>query len=164
MLSSRRSYIVSSIRNKPYMSSESSRHNNSQTRTPNSFSGHKLALISLLTVLAAVLITLFWGDTANLFGLRRLFGSSARSAAVPLSGSASVAAAATVKGQSDAVTSGHVQPSMKTPIYFLSHGGVSYPYPGSYHELKADLISTSQTSCTRSTTRPTASSVRLGAR
>lgn len=114
------------------MSSGSSRHNDSETR-PNWFSGQKLALVSFLTVLAAILITLLWGDTANLFGLRRLFGSSARSAAVPLSSSASAAAAATVKGQPDAVTTGHAQPSMKTPIYFLSHGGVSYPYPGSYH-------------------------------
>lgn len=148
------------------MSSESSRHNDSETQTPNSFSGQKLALVSFLTVLAAILITLLWGDTANLFGLRRLFGSSARSAG-PLSASATAAAAAaaaTVKGQSDAVTTGHVQLSMKTPIYFLSHGGVSYPYPGSYHEPNADLTPTSQTSCTKSTTRLTASSVRLGAR
>ncbi|KAJ5969073.1 hypothetical protein N7501_005321 [Penicillium viridicatum] len=98
------------------MSSGSNRHNDSETRT-NSFSGHKLTLISLLTVLTAVLITLFWGDTANLFGLRRLFGSSARSAAEPLSASAS-AAAATLKGQS----------GMKTPIYFLSHGGPNIMY------------------------------------
>ncbi|KUM58961.1 hypothetical protein ACN42_g8194 [Penicillium freii] len=100
------------------MSSESNRHNNSETRT-NSFSGHKFTLISLLTVLAAVLITLFWGDTANLFGLRRLFGSSARSAAEPLSASPSApAATATLKGR----------PGMKTPIYFLSHGGPNIMY------------------------------------
>ncbi|CAI7651292.1 unnamed protein product [Penicillium viridicatum] len=98
------------------MSSEPNRLYDSETRT-NSFSGHKLTLISLLTVLTAVLITLFWGDTANLFGLRRLFGSSARSAAEPLSASASVAAA-TLKGQS----------GMKTPIYFLSHGGPNIMY------------------------------------
>ncbi|KAJ5229171.1 hypothetical protein N7489_009879 [Penicillium chrysogenum] len=109
------------------MSSGSSRHNDSETR-PNWFSGQKLALVSFLTVLAAILITLLWGDTANLFGLRRLFGSSARSAAVPLSSSASAAAAATVKGQPDAVTTGHAQPSMKTPIYFLSHGGPNVMY------------------------------------
>lgn len=146
------------------MSSESSRHNDSETRTPNSLSTHKLTLISLLTVLAAILITLFWGDTANLFGLRRLFGSSARSAAEPLSASASVAAAATLKGQSDTFTSDHIQPGMRTPIYFLSHGGVSYLYPGSYYRLNADMILTSQTSCTNPTTQPTASSVRSGAR
>ncbi|CAI7670110.1 hypothetical protein PCG10_003758 [Penicillium crustosum] len=110
------------------MSSESSRHNDSETRTPNSLSTHKLTLISLLTVLAAILITLFWGDTANLFGLRRLFGSSARSAAEPLSASASVAAAATLKGQSDTFTSDHIQPGMRTPIYFLSHGGPNIMY------------------------------------
>lgn len=155
-------YIASSILNNPYMSSESNRHNDSETRT-NSFNGHKLTLISLLTVLAAVLITLFWGDTANLFGLRRLFGSSARSAAEPLSASAS-AAAATLKGQSDTFTSDHIQPNMKTPVYFLSHGGVSYLYPGSYYGLNADMIPASQTSCTTSTTQLTASSVRSGAR
>ncbi|KAJ9489467.1 hypothetical protein VN97_g3808 [Penicillium thymicola] len=98
------------------MSSESNRHNDSETRT-NSFSGQKLTIISLLTVLAAVLITLFWGETANLFGLRRLFGSSARLAAEPLSDSTS-AVTATPKGQSD----------MKTPIYFLSHGGPNIMY------------------------------------
>jgi hypothetical protein len=146
------------------MSSEPSRHNETETRTPNSFGGQKLALVSFLTVLAAILITLLWGDTANLFGLRRLFGSSARSAAVPLSASASAAAAAAVEVQPDAVTTGHAQPSMKTPIYFLSHGGVSYRYTGSYHEPNADLIPTSQTLCTKSTTRLTASSVRLGAK
>lgn len=119
------------------MSSES-RHNDSETRTPHSFSGHKIALVTLLTVLTAVLIALFWEDTANLFGFRRLLGSCARSAAVPLSASTSIAAAATVKGNSD------VKSSMKTPIYFLSHGGVSYLYPGSYHGLKADLIPTAK--------------------
>lgn len=102
-----------------HMSSESNRHNDSETRT-NSFNGQKLTIISLLTVLAAVLITLIWGETANLFGFRRLFGSSARLAAEPLSASASTVTA-TAKGQSD----------MKTPIYFLSHGGVSYLYSGS---------------------------------
>lgn len=146
------------------MSSGSNRHNDSETRTPNSFSGHKLTIISLLTILVAVLITLFWGDTANLFGLRRLFGSSARSAAEPLSASASATAAATLKGQSDTFTSDHIQPSMKTPIYFLSHGGVSYLYPGSYYRPNADMIPTSQTSCTTSTTQLTASSVKSGAR
>ncbi|KAJ5194343.1 Extradiol ring-cleavage dioxygenase class III enzyme subunit B [Penicillium cf. griseofulvum] len=110
------------------MSSELNQHNNSETRTQNSFSGSKLALISLLTVIAAVLITLFWGDTANLFGFRRLFGSSARSVAVPLSGSASVATAPTVKGQPDAATSGRVQSSMKTPVYFFGHGGPNIMY------------------------------------
>ncbi|KAJ5952959.1 Extradiol ring-cleavage dioxygenase class III enzyme subunit B [Penicillium vulpinum] len=110
------------------MSSVSSQHNHSETRTPNSLSGRKLALISLVTVLAAVLITLLCGDTANLFGLRRLFGSSARSSAIPLSASASVAAAATVKGQSDADTSGQIQSTMKTPIYFFSHGGPNIMY------------------------------------
>ena len=125
------------------MSSES-RHNDSETRTPHSFSGHKIALVTLLTVLTAVLIALLWEDTANLFGFRRLLGSCARSAAVPLSASTSVAAAATVKGKSDTVTSCHVQFSMKTPIYFLSHGGVSYLCPVSYHELNADLIHTAK--------------------
>ncbi|KAI2710334.1 hypothetical protein CBS147332_6035 [Penicillium roqueforti] len=103
------------------MSSES-RHNDSETRTPHSFSGHKIALVTLLTVLTAVLIALFWEDTANLFGFRRLLGSCARSAAVPLSASTSIAAAATVKGNSD------VKSSMKTPIYFLSHGGPNVMY------------------------------------
>ncbi|CAI7650713.1 unnamed protein product [Penicillium glandicola] len=114
------------------MSPEPSQHNHSEIRTPNSFSRRKLAFVSLfvslLTVLAAVLITLLWGDTANLFGLRRLFGSSARSVAVPLSASAPIAAIATVKGQSDAVTSGQVHSSMKTPVYFLSHGGPNVMY------------------------------------
>ncbi|KAJ5787603.1 Extradiol ring-cleavage dioxygenase class III enzyme subunit B [Penicillium paradoxum] len=116
------------------MSSESSQqHNHSGTQSaPNPISGRKLALISLLTVLAAVLITLIWGDTANLFGLRRLFGSSARTAAGPLAASASisasVAAAATVKGQSDALTNSKIQHSMRTPIYFLSHGGPNVMY------------------------------------
>jgi hypothetical protein len=130
------------------MSSESNQHNDSETRTPNSFSGSKLALISLVTLVVAVLITLLWGENANLFGFRRLFGSSARSVAVPLSASASAAAAPTLKGQPDAATSAHVQTNMKTPVYFFGHGGVSYPYSGSYHELNAELSSISQTSCT----------------
>lgn len=147
------------------MSSEPSRHNDSRTQATNPFGGYKVALISLLIVLAAVLITLLCGDTANLFGFRRLLGSSARSAAVPLSASASAAAAAaTLKGQSDTFISDHTQSSMKTPIYFLGHGGVSHLYPGSDSDLNADSIRTSQISCTILTTRLTASLVRLGAK
>jgi hypothetical protein len=94
--------------------------------TLNPISGRKLALISLLTIFAAVLTSLFWGDTANLFGIRRFFSSSARTAAGPISaaasgsGSASVATVATAKDSTSDTMS-----SSKTPIYFLSHGGVS---------------------------------------
>ncbi|KAJ5542809.1 hypothetical protein N7535_005233 [Penicillium sp. DV-2018c] len=105
------------------MSPEFSRQNHAETETQgthNPFSGRKLALISLLTVLVALFITFALGDTSNLFGLRRFLTSSANSAAGHISSSAtgSVAAAATSKGQS----------RMKTPVYFLSHGGPNVMY------------------------------------
>ncbi|KAJ5143338.1 Extradiol ring-cleavage dioxygenase class III enzyme subunit B [Penicillium bovifimosum] len=113
------------------MSLKPSRQNHAETQgTPNPFSGRKLALISLLIVFAAVFITFAFGDTFNLFGLRRSFASSASSAAGPISASvaASVAASATSKGQSNPIAIGKIQSSMKTPVYFLSHGGPNVMY------------------------------------
>jgi hypothetical protein len=106
------------------MSSEANQQQ-SNTSTPvardtlNPISGRKLVLISLLTIFAAVLAPLFWGDTANLFGIRRFFSSSA-AAAAPGSSSASVTTTATAK-----VSTSDTMSSLKTPVYFLSHGGVS---------------------------------------
>ncbi|KAJ5305836.1 hypothetical protein N7508_004851 [Penicillium antarcticum] len=92
----------------------------------------KFALLSLLTIFLAILISLFWGDTANVFGIRRFFSSSARTA----SASASVATAAIAKettSSSDTMAS-----TSKTPIYFLSHGGPNVMYEvehPAYHKL-----------------------------
>lgn len=91
-------------------------------------SNRKILILSLVTIVIAVLIALFANDTANLSAFRRLFGSSsaARSAIGPLSAasasaSASIAASTAVKGKmTDDSTS-----KIKTPVYFLSHGGVS---------------------------------------
>jgi hypothetical protein len=77
----------------------------------------------VVTVLLAALVALFWRDTANLFALRRFFGSSSRTAA------ATSSVAGTVSAPAVASSSGIVEQSevkMKTPIYFLSHGGVSF--------------------------------------
>lgn len=88
----------------------------------------KILILSLVTLVIAALITLFANDTANLSAFRRLFGSSsaARSAVGPLSAasasaSASIAASAAVKGKMAEDSTSKI----KTPVYFLSHGGVS---------------------------------------
>ncbi|CAG8932864.1 unnamed protein product [Penicillium salamii] len=66
--------------------------------------------ISILAVLIAITIALFWGETANLFGLRRFFS---RPAAI------SPSIVDTAPGSTMA---------SKTPIYFLSHGGPNVMY------------------------------------
>jgi hypothetical protein len=102
------------------MSSEANQHNE---RSTNPLSGRKLALASILTLLVAISIALFWGETANLFGLRRFFSARSAGPAAAASASASVAVAS-VKERNQ---SGNIlQSSMKTPVYFLSHGGVSW--------------------------------------
>ena len=122
------------------MSSEtsSSQHNNQNpnpetTNALNIQSGRKLIIILLLPLILGILIALLCtSETTNLFAFRRLFGSStaARSATGPpsLSASASIAAvtsAAALKGKTSS-TDNQTSFKMKTPIYFLSHGGVSY--------------------------------------
>ncbi|KAJ5557074.1 hypothetical protein N7494_000989 [Penicillium frequentans] len=94
-------------------------------------SNRKILILSLVTIVIAALIALFANDTANLSAFRRLFGSSsaARSAVGPLSAasasaSASIATSTAVKGKmADDSTS-----KIKTPVYFLSHGGPSVMY------------------------------------
>lgn len=88
-------------------------------------SNRRLFLLSVVSVLAAALVALFWRDsTANLFAFRRFFGSSSRTAAATSS-----VAGGTVSTPALASSSGIAEQSevkMKTPIYFLSHGGVSF--------------------------------------
>ncbi|KAJ5560267.1 hypothetical protein N7513_002666 [Penicillium frequentans] len=94
-------------------------------------SNRKILILSLVTIVIAALIALFANDTANLSAFRRLFGSSsaARSAVGPLSAasasaSASIATSSAMKGKmADDSTS-----KIKTPVYFLSHGGPSVMY------------------------------------
>ncbi|KAJ5889573.1 hypothetical protein N7504_010383 [Penicillium tannophilum] len=106
-------------------------NNPNNTSTTGIQSNRKILILSLVTIVIAVLIALFANDTANLSAFRRLFGSSsaARSAVGPLSAasasaSASIAASTAVKGRmTDDSTS-----KIKTPVYFLSHGGPSVMY------------------------------------
>lgn len=88
---------------------------NSTTGTPN----RKLLLLTLLTALLAIFTGLFLsGETTTLSAFRHFFGSSvARSATGPLSAATSTAA---VKAKTTENSF-----KMKTPVYFLSHGGVS---------------------------------------
>ncbi|KAJ5640731.1 Extradiol ring-cleavage dioxygenase class III enzyme subunit B [Penicillium herquei] len=122
------------------MSSEtsSSQHNNQNpTETTNAFNsiqgGRKLIIILLLPLIFGILIALLCNsETTNLFAFRRLFGSStaARSATGPLSASASIAAvssAAVLKGKTSSIENSSSF-KMKTPIYFLSHGGPNIMY------------------------------------
>lgn len=85
-------------------------------------SNRKLLLFSLITLLVAAIIALFARDIAAVSSFRRLFGSSTRAArsAAPLS---SVAAAASAKTKVSSGLEGSTA-NMKTPVYFLSHGGV----------------------------------------
>ncbi|KAJ6113355.1 hypothetical protein N7523_006672, partial [Penicillium sp. IBT 18751x] len=111
-----------------YMSSEArSQHPNN---SPGSRSDNrKILFVSLLPLVIAALIAFFARDTATVSSFRRLFGSSTRAArsVAPLSASASVAAAASAKArvtpELDSSTA-----SMKTPVYFLSHGGPNVMY------------------------------------
>jgi hypothetical protein len=82
----------------------------------------RLFLLSV-TVFAAALVAIFWPDTVNLFAFRRFFGSSSRTAAATSSvaGSLSAPALASSSGIAD-----QSEVKMKTPVYFLSHGGVSF--------------------------------------
>lgn len=93
-----------------YMSSEPT-HDTRTTNTPS-----RRFVLSVLTILLAITVALLWGDTANLF-LRRFFSR-------PTSLRSSSSITTTAINQANAV--GSSAPSkMKTPIYFLSHGGVS---------------------------------------
>lgn len=138
-----------------YMSSEASRqqhHDNHRSSPPTLTSTQtktgKLALLAILTAILAVLIALCYGDSDNLFGFRSLFrpsSSIARSVGGGVSKSASsfasagtAAAAATIATTAAAAStpkspvhrqqtegSSSKMNTIKTPVYFLSHGGVS---------------------------------------
>ncbi|PLB39056.1 uncharacterized protein BDW47DRAFT_104186 [Aspergillus candidus] len=84
-------------------------------------------LLSLFTVVIAVLAATFLPDSdpaANLFRLKRLFAPAA-SAGRSSSSLATAATTTTTTSSSDStspVTNGKMG---RTPVYFLSHGGVS---------------------------------------
>lgn len=92
--------------------SSASRFTNLQT------SNRRLFLFSLVTILLAALVTLFLRDTANLFIFRRFFGYSSRAASSLEAASISTPVASLLTEQ--------LGSKMKTPVYFLSHGGVSF--------------------------------------
>ncbi|KAJ5358177.1 hypothetical protein N7541_005335 [Penicillium brevicompactum] len=81
-------------------------------------SNKRTAAFSILALIVAITIALFWGDSANLFGLRRFFSTRP---------GASVAAAPSVAAI-DNTSRSQLQSKMKTPIYFLSHGGPNVMY------------------------------------
>lgn len=109
-------------------SSAPSSHQNTTTTTstPPKQKPTLAVLFAVITLLLAIAVAGFWGYTgstststgsadANLFGLRRFLGAGGRaSASASASGS---------RGFGDRVM------MAKTPVYFLSHGGVSFPYP-----------------------------------
>ncbi|CEJ59639.1 Putative Dioxygenase [Penicillium brasilianum] len=80
-------------------------------------SNRRLFLLSVVTVIFAALVALFWRETTNLFLFRRFFGSSSGVAASSLTKSVS---APVVTSSSIAEQPGY---KMKTPVYFFSHGG-----------------------------------------
>jgi hypothetical protein len=83
----------------------------------------KLVILSLASLLVAILLAAFsygfsaentnTNTTAKLFGFRRLFGTQSAAAAV-LKRDSSTSSAIPKSGN-----------TMRTPVYFLSHGGVS---------------------------------------
>ncbi|KAJ5946099.1 hypothetical protein N7454_002938 [Penicillium verhagenii] len=95
-----------------------------------SSTNRKILILSLVTVFIAILITLFGNDTANLSAFRRLFGSSSatRSAVGPLSASASASIASAAVKAKTASQDDLASFKMKTPVYFLSHGGPNVMY------------------------------------
>ncbi|CAI7581922.1 unnamed protein product [Penicillium bialowiezense] len=82
-----------------------------QTNTPN----RRTVALPILALLVAISIALFWGDSGNLFGLRRFF-SARPVVAAPV---------AAVENASGSISQSKMT---KTPIYFLSHGGPNVMY------------------------------------
>lgn len=81
-----------------------------------------ILLASIVALLAAITIAVFFGneDTAGLFGLRRIFGGGVASSRPS---SILRQASPAVQGfSSSALATDEVK--MRTPVYFLSHGGV----------------------------------------
>ena len=110
---------------------KSPRTRNSTTLQPTS--NRRLFILSVLTLILAALVAFFWCDTVNLFAFRRLFGSSSRAASsstgsvsAPVLASSSIAATSVARDQQESETSEQSGSKMKTPVYFLSHGGVSF--------------------------------------
>lgn len=89
-------------------------------------------------MLVAITFALVFGDTsstADLFGLRRFFGgavaTSRPSSSVLRQGSSAVQGSfPKERGVED-----EVRATMRTPVYFLSHGGVCFPL--SFHPSNA---------------------------
>lgn len=117
------------------MSSEVRRHHNNNKTSASGNAGNTISynwlFLSIFTLVIAVLFAAFWHDTANLFTFRRLFGSSTRAArsVTTLSASSSIAAGVSTKAKVNSELGGPSSSDMKTPVYFLSHGGVRYSYP-----------------------------------
>ncbi|KAJ5368065.1 uncharacterized protein N7496_007825 [Penicillium cataractarum] len=105
------------------MSSEARQQNTPSTsNSANLQTSHRrVFLLSVITVIFAALVALFWRDTANLFVFRRLFGSSSRAAASSSTGSAPTPAVVSSITEQAGL-------KMKTPVYFLSHGGPNVMY------------------------------------
>jgi hypothetical protein len=141
------------------MSSEPRQQNTPPTShsAPLHTSNRRIFLLSVVTVLATVLVAFFWRDpTANLFAFRRFFGSSSRipASSASVAGSGSAPALATSSGIAE-----QSEFKMKTPVYFLSHGGVSFcPFARSFRfccdsgEFRVDSPN-SRISCTTWTIR-----------
>ncbi|KAL5363881.1 Extradiol ring-cleavage dioxygenase, class III enzyme, subunit B [Aspergillus floccosus] len=135
----------------PDLVADNAQHNNKKSSS---------IAIALLAALVAVAIALFAGytsqqtetadeTTANLFGFRRLFGPSLSSSAPPVArptGSAAVTSAvgrefskSVAKGAPNQKSNSAPQTDiMRTPVYFLSHGGPSVMYDQdhpAYHKL-----------------------------
>lgn len=136
-------------------------HPNTHTSSRSS-TNPTILIASIVALLSTVAIAVLSGneDTAGLFGFRRFFGggvTSSRSSTLQQASSA-------VQGfSSSAVTPDELK--MRTPVYFLSHGGVrllSFFLFLSFFDIDtAGLINhDSQTLCTKSTTRPTKSSAK----
>ncbi|XHF96625.1 hypothetical protein AWENTII_000248 [Aspergillus wentii] len=115
----------------------SDQNQNHQQREPPK-SNSTIILLSILTLSTAILIALSLGTTsttntadttsraANLFGFRRLFGSVSTSSSARLGASQSAGLSAATRS---AFTGGEKSEfKMRTPVYFLSHGGPSVMY------------------------------------
>lgn len=106
-------------------SSTSTGNSNNQSNTPRSNIG--LLIAAILALLTAIIIAIFTGNTstADLFGLRRLLGggfTGFSSRIAPLRHLQSTPTAPALSGSLAAKDA--VRANMRTPIYFLSHGGV----------------------------------------
>ena len=133
-----------------YMSSHTTQNQQDTAQNQSSSTGSRsrnLLLISIVTAFLAFTIALLLGSPSNTAAIRRFwpFSSASRSILNPQAGRATVASTRTVSTNPTQSLQGDRKAETKmgkTPVYFLSHGGVCSV--SLYYKSMCILIVTSQ--------------------